>query len=250
VPNARQELVGRIYKKIKDGSLATKDKLPSEREIASIFETSRTSAREALIVLETLGFIEVRGKEGMYIRKLNEEEFNRSLDLYSTWPTAMLPQTFHVRIMLESEAAALAASARTDEDIQRLNSCVHGFIRIYQNHPLDWNKQGSNLNELFHRLIIEASHNEVLLRIHEGLLRTIKRASAPFGAEAMITPLSQWEENIIKGHRILVDAIEQQDEKSARDLMRRHLAITSQKLDLFYKKCMESVFPSTESPDS
>jgi GntR family transcriptional repressor for pyruvate dehydrogenase complex len=243
--------VSRIYKRIKDGSLAAEDKLPSEREIASIFETSRTSAREALIVLETLGFIEVRGKEGMYVRKLDEEEFNRSLDLYSTWPTEMLPQTFQVRILLESEAAALAASARTDEDIQRLNSCVQGFVRVYQSRPSDWNKQGSNLNELFHRLVMEASHNEVLLRIHEGLLRTIKRASAPFGAEAMITPLNQWEESIIEGHRILVEAIERQDEGGARDLMRRHLAITSRKLDLFYKKCMESVFPpARESGDS
>jgi GntR family transcriptional repressor for pyruvate dehydrogenase complex len=238
--------VSRIYKKIKDGGLAVEDKnkLPSEREIASLFKTSRTSAREALIVLETLGFIEVRGKEGMYVRKLGEEEFNRSLDLYSAWPTEMLPQTFHVRIVLESEAASLAASARTDEDVQRLNACVQGFARIYRDRPPDWNKQGSDLNELFHRLVIEASHNEVLLRIHEGLLRTIKRASAPFGAEAMITPLSQWEESIVEGHRILAEAIERRDEESARDLMRRHLAITSRKLDLFYKKRMESVFPS------
>lgn len=60
--NSRQELAGKIYQAIKDKSLFCGGKLPPEREIAAIFKVSRTSAREALIVLETLGFIEVRGK--------------------------------------------------------------------------------------------------------------------------------------------------------------------------------------------
>jgi DNA-binding FadR family transcriptional regulator len=139
--------------------------------------------------------------------------------------------------------AALAAAARTEEDVQRLRSCTQGFVRICQERPPDWNEQGSALNELFHRLIMEATRNEVLLRLHEGLLRTIKRASAAFGAETMITPLDQWDDSIVKEHRALTDAIAEKDERRARELMRRHLAITSRKLDMFYKTRMESLFP-------
>ena len=238
--NSRQELAGKIYQAIKDTSLLCGDKLPPEREIAAIFKVSRTSAREALIVLETLGFIEVRGKEGICLRKLSDAEFNRSLDVYATWPAEMLPQTFQVRILLESEAAGLAAMHHTDEDMQRLDYCVQGFAGIYHNKPDDWNVQGSALNDLFHKLIIEASHNEVLLRIHEGLLRTIKRAYASFGLDAMITPLEQWDDNVIKGHRNILEAIGAHDEHKARAFMRDHLAITLNKQDTLYKKRVET----------
>jgi GntR family transcriptional repressor for pyruvate dehydrogenase complex len=235
-------LVSDIYEKIKDGSLVSGDKLPPEREIASALGASRTAVREALIVLDTLGFIEIRGREGAYLRRLREEDLNRSLDLYSSWPTSMLPQTFQVRILLESEAAGLAARHRTAEDIQRMDYCVRSMARVHAERPTDWNMQGSNLNDLFHKLVIEASHNEVLLRIHEGLLRIIKKASATFGVESMITPLDQWEERIIKGHGVIMEAIEKMDEKASRDLMRQHLAITAAKLDAFYAERIEHGF--------
>jgi GntR family transcriptional repressor for pyruvate dehydrogenase complex len=239
VSNSRQELVKRIYDGIGDGSLAAGGRLPSEREIASALGASRTAVREALIVLDTLGFIEAHGREGFRLRKLSEEDLNRSLDFYTSWPTLMLPQTFQVRILLESEAAGLAANHRTEEDLQRMGYCVRSLIRIHAERPADWNAQGSNINDLFHRLVAEASHNEVLLRIHEGLLRVIRKASATFGVESIVTPLDQWEERIVKEHRVILEAIEKTDEKAARDLMRRHLSITAAKLDAFYTERIE-----------
>jgi GntR family transcriptional repressor for pyruvate dehydrogenase complex len=239
MPNSRQSLVSRIYDGIRDGSLVTDDKLPPEREIASRLGASRTAVREALIVLDTLGFLETRGREGIYLRKLSEEEFNRSLDFYSTWPTAMLPQTFQVRILLESEAAGIAADQRTDEDIRRMGYCIQSMLRVCEERPSDWNMQGSHLNDLFHRLVIEASHNEVLLRIHEGLMRVIKRASVTFGVELMVTPLDQWEARVIKEHRLIMEAIERADAETSRDLMQRHLAITAAKLSAFYSERLE-----------
>lgn len=238
--NTRQELAAKIYQAIKDGSILCGERLPPEREIALRFGTSRSSAREALIVLDTLGFIEVRGKDGIFLRKLSDEEFNRSLDVYSAWPTEMLPQAFQVRIFLESEAAGLAAANRTNEDIQRLEYCVSGFIKIHTEQPEDWNTQGRILNELFHKLIIEAAHNEVLLRMHEGLLQSIRRAYASFGVESMITPLTQWEQNIIGGHRDILEAILEQNEQKSRELMRTHLAITLNKLNTLYAARMET----------
>ncbi len=237
----RQDLAGKIYSGIKDGTLRLGDRLPPEREIAARFQTGRGLVREALIVLETLGFIEVRGKAGIFIRTLSEEDCNRSLDVYSAWPTEMLPHTFQVRLLMESEAAGLAALHRTDEDLRRLSFCIQGFTRIVRERPDDWNVQGSHLNDLFHKLVIEAAHNPVLLRIHESLLRIIKRAYATFGADSMITPIDQWEERVIKGHWIIADAIAAGNERAARDLMRNHLEITFTKLDAFYRERIKGV---------
>lgn len=57
----------------------------------------------------------------------------------------------------------------------------------------------------------------------------------------MITPLEQWEEHIIKGHRNILEAIGAHDEHKARALYKaRHLAITLNKLDTLYKKRVET----------
>lgn len=238
---SRQELASLIYDGIKDGSLTNGDKLPPEREIAVIFNTSRGAVREAIIVLETLGFIEVRGKEGVFVRTLTEEECNRSLEVYTGWPSDMLPHAFQVRLLLESEAAGLAAVNRTDEDVKRMRTCIEGLLRIFRERPVDWNIQGGTLNELFHKLILEAAHNPVLLRMHEGLLRITKRAYSAFGTDRMVTPIDQWEERVIKAHGEILGTIERQDEQAARDIMRNHLEITFNKLDSLYRERIDGV---------
>lgn len=238
---SRQELAGLIYDGIKDGTLTNGDKLPPEREIAAIFNTSRGAVREAIIVLETLGFVEVRGKEGVFVRKLTEEECNRSLEVYTGWPSDMLPHAFQVRLLLESEAAGLAALNRTEEDVKRMRACIDGLDRILRERPHDWNIQGGNLNDLFHKLIIEAAHNPVLLRMHEGLMRITKRAYSTFGTERMVTPLDQWEERVIKAHGVILETIARQDEQAARDIMRNHLEITFNKLDSLYRERIDGV---------
>lgn len=243
----RQELAGKIYGGIKDGTLHTEGKLLSEREIAAALGTGRGAVREALIVLETLGFIEVRGKAGMFLRDLSEEECNRSLEVYSAWPTEMLPHTFQVRLLLESEAAGLAARNRTEEEIRRMDFCVRELSRVGRERPEDWSVQGSRLNDLFHKVVLEAAHNPVLLRIHEGLMRIIKKTCGAFGGDSMITPPEQWEERVVKGHAAIADAVRNGDEKAARDAMRRHLEITLAKLDAFYRERIQGMLhPGTK----
>jgi GntR family transcriptional repressor for pyruvate dehydrogenase complex len=91
--------------------------------MAALMTTSRTSMREALIVLETLGIIEVRGKQGLFVKDPGMGRLTQSLDLYATWPADVIPKVFQVRIMMESPAAGLAALNRTDADLAKMNEC-------------------------------------------------------------------------------------------------------------------------------
>lgn len=56
-----------IMEYIKENDLKTGDRIPSERELAQEFNTSRNSVREALRVLENNGIIEVKMGKGAYI---------------------------------------------------------------------------------------------------------------------------------------------------------------------------------------
>lgn len=224
-------MANRILQGIRDGSLSSEGKLPTERGVASFLGTSRIAAREALIVLETLGFIEMKGKEGIFVRKLQAEELNRGIEYYFSWPLASLPQAYHVRIILEAPGAALAACHRTAEDLNRIEACLVELSCLYRKRPIDIEAQGGVLNDLFHRLVMEAAHNEVLLRIHEGLSGAIRKMSEAFGLNRLVTPLNAWQERIIEGHRRIFQRILEQDQEGARQAMQEHLEITARKIE-------------------
>src|SRR5204862_6394506 len=57
---AFEEILLQLEEAISAGHLSAGDRLPPERELATRFQVSRTSVREALRVLETLGIVSVR----------------------------------------------------------------------------------------------------------------------------------------------------------------------------------------------
>ena len=139
---SRKKLAEKIYEAIKDGSIVTNGKLPTERETAGIMGVSRTSVREALIVLETLGIIEVKGKQGIFVKDMGLGKLTQSLDLYGSWPADLVPKVFQVRIMMESPAAGLAALSRSDGDLEKMEECAARLGQIFSSDGPDAGREG------------------------------------------------------------------------------------------------------------
>src|SRR6218665_2226433 len=57
----------RIAQKIRAGGFPVGSRLPAERELAELWQVSRSSVREALIALELSGYVEVRVGSGVYV---------------------------------------------------------------------------------------------------------------------------------------------------------------------------------------
>ena len=57
---AFEDIAGQIKTAILSGKLCSGDKLPSERDLAKEFQVGRVSIREALRMLETMGFVKIR----------------------------------------------------------------------------------------------------------------------------------------------------------------------------------------------
>lgn len=68
-----EEVLKKLQFMIIDGTYKTGDQLPSERELAELFQVSRASIREALRVLETLGFLDSRVgiAGGTFVKKIS-----------------------------------------------------------------------------------------------------------------------------------------------------------------------------------
>ena len=63
---------------IGEGRLKSGDRLPPERELAEKFVVSRTSVREALRALESLGLVEIRPGEGTFVREVSVDAPRRA----------------------------------------------------------------------------------------------------------------------------------------------------------------------------
>lgn len=107
----------RVQEYIKDfivkNGLKPGDPLPPEGELASSLRVSRGSVREAVKALETLGIIEVRHGNGLFVRGFN---FDSVLDLLSyglAFDHSRISEILQIRKWLEVAAV--------DEVCQRIN---------------------------------------------------------------------------------------------------------------------------------
>ncbi|MDD3312177.1 GntR family transcriptional regulator [Pseudodesulfovibrio sp.] len=64
----RPLLCRKLVTMLKGGPFSVGDKLPGERRLAEMFNTSRNTVREALCNLESMGYLEIRGKSGCYLK--------------------------------------------------------------------------------------------------------------------------------------------------------------------------------------
>ena len=115
-----EEIVRQVKAMIAEGRLKGGDRLPPERDLAEKFVVSRTSVREALRALESLGLVEIRPGEGTFVREVSVEALIEPLALLMVSQREAIGELFEARRLLEPALAALAASRATPEEIQEM----------------------------------------------------------------------------------------------------------------------------------
>src|SRR2546427_11748123 len=113
-----EEIVRQVKQLIAEGRLKSGDQLPPERDLAEKFVVSRTSVREALRALESLGFVEIRPGEGTFVREMSVDSLVGPLALVMTAQREAIGELFEARRVLEPSIASLAASRATPEEVQ------------------------------------------------------------------------------------------------------------------------------------
>lgn len=121
--SASSRTIDAIVSLIGGGELAPTTRLPPENDLASLVGVSRGSLREAVRVLDYLGIVDVRVGDGTYVTELDGANLLRGFDLLgqvANESTAL--EIFEIRRILESAAAALAATRITDEQLSVLEA--------------------------------------------------------------------------------------------------------------------------------
>ncbi|NOY13874.1 MAG: FadR family transcriptional regulator [Deltaproteobacteria bacterium] len=225
-----EEIVNQIKELISRGDLRPGQKIPSERELASFLGVSRPSVREAIMVLEAMGFLESRQGGGTYVRSLADVTIRDPLaDMVERRDPRMLHALTEVRIGLETWSAYLAAKRAEDSEIERLRELY--AVMVEQSASGGWDAE---IDAEFHLTITAATHNT--LQVH--VLDTIQSL---FQATIMVA-LSEFYskegyiELLLSHHRKIMEAIAARDPERARDQMMEHLTLVEEKLALFLQK--------------
>src|SRR5262249_19476089 len=95
-----QEIVRQVKAMIAEGRRESGDQLPPERDLAEKFVVSRTSVREALRALESLGLVEIRPGEGTFVREVSVEALIEPLALVMLSQREAIAELFEARQMI------------------------------------------------------------------------------------------------------------------------------------------------------
>ena len=117
-----QEIGDDLRAQIAQGRYPVGSRLPPERHIAETYGVSRTIVREALLMLELQGTVDIRQGSGVYVMRIPHENDSEEEQLLSSdvGPFEIL----QARQLLESNIAAFAAKMATRADIDNLKRII------------------------------------------------------------------------------------------------------------------------------
>ncbi len=209
-PTTRADVVfTQLRQRIVEGDIAIGSKL-SEPGLAKYYEISRSTLRDALSRLEGNGLLERKANVGYRVIGLS---------------TNQLLEIFHVRESLEGMACRLAAQNMTTQQIEELKQLLetHQENEKLQQGQAYIQKEG-DLD--FHYLIVQGSHNHMLIRLLcEELYFLVRMYRYQFG---MASPRAK---RAFSEHHNIIQAIEDKDGELAEILMRRHISASRKNVE-------------------
>jgi GntR family transcriptional repressor for pyruvate dehydrogenase complex len=121
-----QDVVEQIQEAIIQGHLKVGDRLPAERELKEMMQTSRSTLREALRVLEQKGLIEIKlgMGGGAVVKAVSSDLVAESLDLLIRSRQVSLRHIAEFRERVEGDVVRLATSRLKDADIDALDKLL------------------------------------------------------------------------------------------------------------------------------
>lgn len=201
-----QSVAEQIAELIDEGAYPPGTRLPGERELAEKLGVSRVTIREAEIALQAVGRLEIKTGSGVYVSETKPQHSD-------ALPKASAFEVTEARLLVESEAAALAAHNISDEAIARLEALVEKMSSTDE-------EAANEADEQFHLTIAEASNNSAMVHTIQSLWRMreeIPDVKATYEAVCVHDADSRTAE-----HRAIFEALKARDPGAARNAMREH----------------------------
>ena len=193
-----------------DGVYLFGERLPAERQLADAMNSSRSTIREALRILDQDKMIERRVGSGTYVRYRADTAADEVAEI--TNPLELID----VRLAVEPEMTRLAAINATAKDFEAIEAML---ARLESsdgdaNHFTKWDRR-------LHQLLAEASHNPLMASIYRHINHVRGHAQWNAMKDKILTKERIAEYN--RQHRDLYQALCLRDVERAVRIITEHL---------------------------
>jgi len=216
-----------LKRKIEENILLVGERLPSVVDLAVQYQVGRSTIREALSSLKAMGLLNVRQGSGTYVREQPIEHPHPAQLHPESWinRSKSIRHLLEVRRVLEAGCVSLAATNRTEQDLNLLSNILQEMAT-----KLDDEVFGEQADVQFHETIAQATHNPMLADLMSSLSQQIHETMKDtrrlwFYAE------SSSAERLLREHRDIYEAIADCDGIRAQQLMEQHIAKVERVLD-------------------
>lgn len=211
---SRSNLADDVFYKLREliisGKLKPGSMLPGEIKLSEYMGVGRSTLREALRALSTIGLIK-RTKRGTYVN--DEININEILPFPEILKRVHSVDIIEFRRMLETEIVALAAQRALDEDIENLKNWLK---RMRESKTM---LELTEADASFHYQLAAASQNVLLQNTYEMIRETLEKHIYDAFCN---NPELKW--RAISFHEKILAAIENEDAKAARKIIEEHIS--------------------------
>jgi GntR family transcriptional regulator, transcriptional repressor for pyruvate dehydrogenase complex len=204
--------VSQLREQVLSGQWPVGARLPAETELAQRLEVGRSTIREAVRALVHAGLLETRQGSGTYVRSITP-----GADWEPRLRRAAVLEAYEVRQALEVQAARLAASRRTEADIEVLRACLAERERTH-----DQEASFVEADLAFHRSVVAAAHNPLLAEMFDSFASALREALIAVRSERRVRSAGA-----DAAHARLATAIEAGDAAAAAQATHDHLDPTA-----------------------
>lgn len=157
------QIYNQIHEAIVSGQYQVGEKLPSERDLCSMFNVSRVPVREALSALELNGLVESMQGAGVYVRRTASAG---EPPLQDVEPQDII----RARMVLEPDIARLAAGQIGEEQKAELRDIIERFREEGKQDAYT-----TTVDREFHLFLARVGGNSLYLMMMELVFRTMEQ---------------------------------------------------------------------------
>lgn len=220
LPVKQKQVSTLVFEQLRDnifrGQLSPGEQLLPERELASTMQVSRTSVRNALTQLITMGYLETRQGKGTFVVDRRGTVANNPFANIISSGRSSVDELLEFRIGLGTHGVTLAAERATESDINFLESVLEKSGKSGSNAQAE-----TEADIAFHMGIAYATHNSVYVdltrQFYEYMFYRLKELhSILYDVKANLNEIEQQHSTILAG-------IKSHDPDAARTSMLHHI---------------------------
>jgi DNA-binding FadR family transcriptional regulator len=211
------EVVEAIADQLRNGAIKPGDKLPTEADYMQTFGVSRGVVREALSRLGAAGLVQTHHGIGTFALEAGRTGAAR-LEVSSVPGIVEMLELLELRASIESDAAALAATRRTDEHLREMRRALDDF-----EHHLTEVGETVAPDFRFHFAISQATGNRYFGQLMGQLGSAVIPRTRVSSSWLTVDQRAPYLLKVNQEHEDIYAAIHRRDPEAARAAMRIHL---------------------------